>query len=153
MAQVWHKQSLYAMFTEPGAYACNMNTSTHMQHEHKHRYATWTQAHICNMNTSTHMQHEHKRTNSWVLWYRNIWYGRSYTCNIFVQGSAREDSLSKNNREALKLYRKNMPMRNLSNTELRIWQQQLLDNISIWSWSKLDNWSEGTKEKHGSRNA
>ena len=39
---------------------------------------------------------------------------------ILEQGSAREDSLSKNNREALKIYKKNMPMRNLSNTELRI---------------------------------
>ena len=55
---------------------------------------------------------------------------RRTICNILEQGSAREDSLSRNNRETLKLYRKNMPMRNLSNTELRIWQQQLLDNIS-----------------------
>ena len=44
-------------------------------------------------------------------------------------------------------------MRNLSNTELRIWQQQLLDNISapsdrdvILVWGQIGN--EG---KHGSR--
>ena len=43
---------------------------------------------------------------------------------ILEKGGAREDSLSKNNREALKLYRKQMSMRNLCNTELRIWQQQ-----------------------------
>ena len=49
--------------------------------------------------------------------------------NILEKGSAREDSLSKNNKEALKFYRKQMSMRNLSNTELRIWQQQLMNNI------------------------
>ena len=66
---------------------------------------------------------------------------------ILEQGSMREDSLSlsKDNREALKIYRKNTPMRNLSNAELRIWQQQLLDNISGY-WVK-----QGTKIKHGSR--
>ena len=60
---------------------------------------------------------------------RKIDRGRTI-CKILEQGSAREDSLWKNNREALKIYRKNMTMRNLSNTEFRIWQQQLLDNIS-----------------------
>ena len=62
---------------------------------------------------------------------------------ILEQGSVREDSFSKDNREALKIYRKNTPMRNLSNAELRIWQQQLLDNISapsdrevIWVWGQ-----------------
>ena len=31
-------------------------------------------------------------------------------CNILEQVSVQEDSLSKNNREALKIYRKNMPI-------------------------------------------
>ena len=66
-------------------------------------------------------------------------------------------SLSRNYREALKIYRKNGPMRNLSNTELRIWQQQLLDNTSalsdrevIWVWGQTGNegktWFQGYLE-------
>ena len=50
-----------------------------------------------------------------------------------------------------------MTMRNLSNTELRTWQQQLLDNISapsdrevIWAWGQTRNegktWFEGYLE-------
>ena len=76
---------------------------------------------------------------------------------ILEQGSVRENSLSKDNREALKIYRKNTPMRNLSNAELRIWQQQLLDNISnpsdrevIWVWGQTGNegktWFQGYLE-------
>ena len=73
---------------------------------------------------------------------------------IQEHGSVREDPLSKDNREALEMYRKNTPMRNLSNGELRIWQQQLLDNISapsdrevIWVWGQTGNegktWFQG----------
>ena len=78
---------------------------------------------------------------------------------ILEQGKVREDSLSlsKDNREALKIYRKNRPMRNLSNAELRIWQQQLLDNIPapsdrevIWVWGQTGNygktWFQGNLE-------
>ena len=76
---------------------------------------------------------------------------------ILEQGSVCEDSLSKDNREALKIYRKNAPMRNLSNAELRMWQQQLLDNISapsdrevIWVWGQTGNegkiWFQGYLE-------
>ena len=50
-----------------------------------------------------------------------------------------------------------MTMRNLSNTELRTWQQQLLDNISapsdrevIWIWGQTGNegntWFQGYLE-------
>ena len=66
--------------------------------------------------------------------------------NILEKGNAREDSLSKNNRELLQLYRKQMSIRNLSNVELRPWQQQLMDNIStpsdrevIWIIGKKGN--------------
>ena len=66
-------------------------------------------------------------------------------------------TLSKDNREALKIYRKNMPMHNLSNAELRTWQQWLLDNISapsncevIWLWGQTGNkgktWFQGYLE-------
>ena len=50
--------------------------------------------------------------------------------NILQKGNAREDSISKDNRELLQLYRKQMSTRNLCNIELRPWQQQLMDNIS-----------------------
>ena len=47
-------------------------------------------------------------------------------CMILEQGNVREDSLSKGNREALIICRKNMTMHNLFNTELCTWQQRLL---------------------------
>ena len=59
---------------------------------------------------------------------------------ILEQGCVCEDSPSKDNREALKIYRKNTPMRNLSNAELRIWQQQLLDNISAPTTVKYEGY-------------
>ena len=68
--------------------------------------------------------------------------------NILEKGSAREDSLSKNNRETLKLYRKQMSTRNLSNTELRIWQQQLIDTISSPSDREII-WVVGVKGNEG----
>ena len=89
---------------------------------------------------------------------RKIERGRTI-CKILEQGSVRENSLSlsTNNREALKIYRKNITIRNLSNTELRIWQQQFLDNISapsdrevIWVWGRTGNegktWFQGYLE-------
>ena len=87
---------------------------------------------------------------------RKIERGRTI-CKILEQGSVREESLSTNNREALKIYRKNMTMRNLFNTELRTWQQQLPDNISapsdrevIWVWGQTGNegktWFQGYLE-------
>ena len=97
---------------------------------------------------------------------RKIELGRTI-CKIPEQGSVREDSLSKHYREALKIYRKNMRMCNLSNTELRIHicnsvfdrlrQQQLLDNIFapsdcevIWAWGQTENegktWFQGYLE-------
>ena len=68
--------------------------------------------------------------------------------SILEKGVAREDSLSKNNRDALKLYRKQMFMRNLSNMELRIWQQQLMDNISTPSDREII-WVVGIKGNEG----
>ena len=92
------------------------------------------------------------------IYTRRIERGRAI-CKILEQGSVREDSLSKkkNNRESLKIYRKNMTMRNLSNTELRIWQQHLLEHISapsdrevIWVWGQTGNegktWIKGYLE-------
>ena len=63
------------------------------------------------------------------IYSRKIERGRIIS-NVLEKGSAREDSLSKDNREALKLYRKQMSVRTLINTELRLWQQQLMDEIS-----------------------
>ena len=60
---------------------------------------------------------------------RKIERGRTI-CDILEHGSAREDTLSRRRTTGKRSNRKNMPMRNLSNTELRIWQQHLLDNIS-----------------------
>ena len=79
---------------------------------------------------------------------RKIEHGR-IIASVLEKGSAREDSLSKNNREVLKLYRKQVSMRNqLSSTELRLWQQQLMDNISSPSDREII-WVIGQKGNEG----
>ena len=79
---------------------------------------------------------------------RKIEHGR-LIASVLEKGSAREDSLSKNNREVLKLYRKQVSMRNLlSITELRLWQQQLTDNISSPSDREII-WVIGQKGNEG----
>ena len=63
------------------------------------------------------------------IYSRTIERGKIIT-TVLEKGNAREDSLSKDNRDALKMYRKQMSTRNLCNIELLPWQQQLMDNIS-----------------------
>ena len=67
---------------------------------------------------------------------------------VLEKGSVQEDSLSKDNREVLKIYRKQMSRRNLSNVELRPWQQQLIDNISRPSDREII-WIIGLKGNEG----
>ena len=81
------------------------------------------------------------------IYTRKIERGR-IIANIIEKGSTREESLSKNNREELKLYRKQMAMRNLTNTELRLWQQHLMDNISSPSDREVI-WIIGQKGNEG----
>ena len=69
-------------------------------------------------------------------------------CNILERGSAREDSLSKKNKESLELYRKQMSMRSLSNTELRTWQQELMATISSPTEREII-WVVGVKGNEG----
>ena len=52
-------------------------------------------------------------------------------CNILEDGNVEEDSLSRCNKDALRLYRKRMPRRHLNNAQLRPWQEQLMNEISI----------------------
>ena len=81
------------------------------------------------------------------IYSRKLERGKLISC-VLEKGSAREDSLSNNNREALKLYRKQMSMRNQTNTELRLWQQQLMDNISSPSDREVI-WVIGCKGNEG----
>ena len=81
------------------------------------------------------------------IYSRKIERGRIIS-NVLEKGSVREDSLSIDNREVLKLYRKQMSMRNLSCTELRLWQQQLMDNISSPSDREVI-WVIGQKGNEG----
>ena len=81
------------------------------------------------------------------IYSRKIENGRIIS-NVLEKGIVREDSLSKDNREVLKLYRKQMSMRNLSCTELRLWQQQLMDNISSPSDHEVI-WVIGRKGNEG----
>lgn len=80
---------------------------------------------------------------------RKIEHGR-IIASVLEKGSAREDSLSKDNRSVLKLYRKQFSMRNLllPSTELRLWQQQLMDNISSPSDREII-WVIGQKGNEG----
>ena len=64
-----------------------------------------------------------------LIYTRKIELGKIIT-SVLEKGSVKEDSLSKDNREVLKIYRKQMSRRNLSNVKLCSWQQQLMDNIS-----------------------
>ena len=80
-------------------------------------------------------------------------YSRKIECgkiisNVLEKGIVQEDSLSRDNREALTLYRKQMSRRNLSSTELRLWQQQLMNNISTPSEREII-WVIGIKGNEG----
>ena len=44
---------------------------------------------------------------------------------ILDKGTVKEESLSRERKEALELYRKQMPIRNIEQAELRPWQEQL----------------------------
>ena len=82
-----------------------------------------------------------------LIYTRKIERGKIIT-GILERGSVQEDSLSKDNREVLKIYRKQMSRRNLSNVELRPWQQQLMDNISTPSDREVI-WITGKKGNEG----
>ena len=81
------------------------------------------------------------------IYSRTIERGKIIT-NVLEKGNVREESLSKENREALKLYRKQMSIRNLSSTELRVWQQELMDNMSTPSDREV-TWIIGQKGNEG----
>ena len=49
---------------------------------------------------------------------------------IINEGVVKEESLSKSRKEALHLYRKQTPMRNMIQVELRQWQQELMNMIT-----------------------
>ena len=61
-----------------------------------------------------------------LIYRRKIERGNIITA-VLEEGRVPEDSLSKDNREVLQIYRKQMSRRNLSNVKLRSWQ--LMDNI------------------------
>ena len=82
-----------------------------------------------------------------LIYTRKIERGKIIT-NILQKGNAREDSLSKDNREVLQIYRKQMSRRELSNVELRPWQQQLMENISTPSDREII-WIIGQKGNEG----
>ena len=64
-----------------------------------------------------------------LIYNRKIEHGK-IICNILENGCVQEDSLSKNNKECLKIYRKQMPRRDLNEIQLRPWQQQLMSEMS-----------------------
>ena len=82
-----------------------------------------------------------------LIYNRKIEHGK-IICNILENGCVQEDSLSKNNKECLKLYRKQMSMRPLNNVELRLWQQQLKDIIQTPSEREVI-WIIGQKGNEG----
>ena len=86
----------------------------------------------CNLNGSDSItldSVEKELLNDSELYAEKIERGK-LICNIVDKGTVQEDSLSGNNKEALKLYRKQMPRRALNEIQLRPWQQQLMSEMS-----------------------
>ena len=104
----------------------------------------------CNMETSDTLNpisFKKQLMDDDLIYTRKIERGKLIT-NELEKGSVREDSLSKDNREVLKIYRKQMSRRNICNVELRPWQQQLMENISTPSDREII-WIIGRKGNEG----
>ena len=67
---------------------------------------------------------------------------------FMTEDNIREESLAKEHKEALKVYRNQMPRIDIQDVELRPWQQQLLDIIKIPSERKVI-WVKGVKGNEG----
>ena len=67
---------------------------------------------------------------------------------FITEDNIREESLSKEHKEALKFYKNQMPRINIQDVELRPWQQQLLDIIKTPSEREVI-WVKGLKGNEG----
>ena len=67
---------------------------------------------------------------------------------IINEGVVKEESLSKSRKEALHLYRKQTPMLNMIQVELRPWQQELMDMIATPTEREVI-WVQGIKGNEG----
>ena len=67
---------------------------------------------------------------------------------FMTEDNIREESLAKEHKEALKVYRNQMPRIDIQDVELRPWQQQLLDIIKIPSEREVI-WVKGVKGNEG----
>jgi len=67
---------------------------------------------------------------------------------IMTEENIREESLTKEHKEALKIYRNQMPRIDIQDVELRLWQQQLLDIIETPSEREVI-WIKGLQGNEG----
>ena len=67
---------------------------------------------------------------------------------IIGKGVVKEESLSRNRKEALDVYRKQQPARNMEQVELRLWQQHLMSMIVIPSEREVI-WIQGVRGNEG----
>ena len=67
---------------------------------------------------------------------------------IINEGVVKEQSLSRSREEALDFYRKQTPMRNMIQVELRLWQQELMDMIGTPTEREVI-WVLGIKGEEG----
>ena len=70
-------------------------------------------------------------------------------CNIMGKRGFRQESLSRNNMEALTSYRKQKPERKLDNVELRPWQQTLMNEMTSSSSDREIWWIIGKNGDEG----
>ena len=69
--------------------------------------------------------------------------------NIIIgKGAVKEESLSRTRKEALDLYRKQIPIRNMEQVELRLWQHHLMSLIAIPTEREVI-WIQGVRGNEG----
>ena len=105
-------------------------------------------ANLCTDISTTSFMLDHKNLKEELLHDNQIYLDKielgNQIATIIDEGTVREESLKNHHKEALELYRKQMPRIDIQSIQLRPWQQQLLRAKSsnrqvIWIWGSRGN--------------
>ena len=105
-------------------------------------------ANLCTDISTTSFMLDHKNLKEELLHDNQIYLDKielgNQIATIIDEGTVREESLKNHHKEALELYRKQMPRIDIQSTQLRPWQQQLLrakpsTRQVIWIWGSRGN--------------